>query len=117
MEQAARIRTSDALGRSRPMQRLFDFLVACSGDGTTPREVDIAVEVFDRTEAFDVSQDASVRVYMHRLRQKLDDFYAGEGRREPFRLVIPRGDYRLALQTCEPIDLAKKVCVCFCVCF
>ena len=42
-----------------------------------------------------LSGDASVRVYVHRLRKKLDDFYAGPGADAPQRLVIPVGEYRL----------------------
>jgi hypothetical protein len=94
---AERVRTAGILGRSQPMQRLFDYLVACSERGETPREYDIAVEVFNRGESFDVSQDASVRVYVHRLRQKLDEYYDGEGREEALRLVIPKGEYKLDL--------------------
>lgn len=93
--QAERLRAAEALGRSDLTRRLFDFLVACSERRETPREIDIAVEVFGRDQNFDVSQDASVRVYIHRLRRKLDDFYEGAGRDQPVRLTIPKGEYRL----------------------
>lgn len=91
-EKAARIRESGALGRSELIQRLFDFLVEQSAAERTPREMDIAVEVFGRTGDFDVSQDASVRVYIYRLRRKLDEYYAGPGRDAPVRLSIPKGE-------------------------
>lgn len=102
-EQVERIRKTGVLGRSSLMHNLFDYLARCAETGETPREIDIAVEVFGRSEGFDVSQDASVRVYIHRLRQKLDDYYAGEGRGESRRLVIPKGDYRLALEEQESV--------------
>jgi hypothetical protein len=40
-------------------------------------------------------------VYAHNLRQKLKQFYAGDGIDEPQRLYIPRGEYRLALEDAD----------------
>ena len=37
----------------------------------------------------DVRQDAVVRVYVHKLRRKLDDYYAGPGAQETLRLSLP----------------------------
>ena len=102
-ELAEQIRASNALGRSKLTRRLFDFLVDCSLRNVTPREIDIAVDVFGRTEEVDISQDASVRVYVHRLRRKLDDYYAGRGRGQDARLTIPKGEYRLEVL---PMDSA-----------
>jgi hypothetical protein len=91
---AADVRIRAALGKSSVMNRLFDFLLEQSLAGRSPKEVEVAREVFGKDGRFDISQDASVRVYIHRLRRKLDEVYrdgAGE------RLVIPRGEYRLAI--------------------
>ncbi|RAK67557.1 helix-turn-helix domain-containing protein [Phenylobacterium kunshanense] len=93
--QVARVRESGVLGRSQGLSRLFDYLADPAHAGRTLREADVAQDVFGRT--IDLSGDASVRVYVHRLRRKLDDFYAGPGAGEPYRLVIPVGDYRLDL--------------------
>lgn len=93
--QAAVIRSSGALGRSAGLNRLFDYLVAASASDARPKEVEIALAVFGRDTAFDGAQDASVRVSMHRLRKKLEDFYAGPGRDQPARLSIPKGEYRI----------------------
>jgi hypothetical protein len=100
--QAERIRASGALGRSKLTQRLFDFLLDCSQRNVVPREIDIAVDVFGRTEEVDISQDASVRVYVHRLRRKLDEFYADHGRDELARLTIPKGEYRIEARPLDP---------------
>ncbi|MDB5690355.1 MAG: hypothetical protein JWL91_2231 [Sphingomonas bacterium] len=91
---AADVRTRAALGKSALMNRLFDFLLEQSLAGRSPKEVEVAREVFGKDARFDISQDASVRVYIHRLRRKLDEVYRdapGE------RLIIPRGEYRLAI--------------------
>ncbi len=95
--QAERIRSSGILGRSSLTQRLFDFLIECSLKDKVPKEIEVAIDAFGRGDTFDVSQDAVVRVYIHKLRRKLEEFYAGPGLSEPNRIVIPRGEYRLAV--------------------
>jgi hypothetical protein len=104
-EQAEKIRVSGVLGQSR-LIRLFNFLVECSATATIPKEAVIAADVFDKTTAFDVSQDSIVRVYIHNLRRKLDQFYAGPGKDEPVRLVLPKGEYRLMVL---PADMPPPV--------
>jgi len=91
--QVARIRAAGVLGRSHGLARLFDYLADPERQGRTLREADMAQDVFGRE--LDLSGDASVRVYIHRLRKKLEEFYAGVGADEPHRLVIPVGEYRL----------------------
>src|SRR5690348_1395638 len=102
---AERIRSSGVLGRSRLMRRLFDFLVECSLTDRAPKEIEVAIDVFDKDADFDVSQDAMVRVYIHKLRRKLEEFYAGPGRLETERLVIPKGAYRFVI---EPVAAAEE---------
>jgi hypothetical protein len=96
-EHAERIVRSGALGRSRSYGRLLEFLVACSSEGRTPKELEIAMEVFGKDADFDPSQDSMVRVYAHNLRQKLDQYYATEGRADTGRLALARGEYRISL--------------------
>lgn len=95
VQQVARIRESGVLGRSHGLARLFDYLADPAHAGRTLREIDVAQDVFGR--GLDLSGDASVRVYVHRLRRKLEAFYAGPGAAEAHRLVIPVGEYRLDL--------------------
>ncbi len=95
---AARLRARHALGRSDGLNRLFDYLAECAVAGGRPKEFEVAAAVFGRTSAFDGSQDASVRVAVHRLRRKLDDFYSGAGRDEAVRLAIPKGEYRMVAE-------------------
>lgn len=96
--QAEVLRTSGALGRSAGLNRLFDYLVEASARDLRPKEVEIALAVFGRDTAFDGAQDASVRVSMHRLRRKLEEFYTGPGREQPVRLSIPKGEYRIVAE-------------------
>ena len=64
-EEAQKIERSGALGRSRSYARLLEFLVECSLKGRTPKELEIAMEVFGKGADFDPSQDSMVRVYAH----------------------------------------------------
>jgi hypothetical protein len=108
-EQAATIVQSGALGRSRSYARLLEFLVECADNGRTPKELEIAIEVFGRGADFDPSQDSMVRVYAHNLRQKLEHYYATTGRNEPRPLVLARGEYRISLAAAgEPAEATDR---------
>jgi hypothetical protein len=85
---------SGALGRSPIYQRLLSYLRETTQQGKLPKEIDIAVDVFDRPH-FDASSDSTVRVYLHNLRQKLNAYYEGPGAARDQLLQIPRGEYRL----------------------
>ncbi len=100
-EEMERIMASGVLGRSPTYTKLLEFLVTRSIEGRSPKELEIAVEVFGRGGDFDPSQDSLVRVYMHNLRQKLDQYASQHGGDSGYRLVIPRGEYRLVA---EPIE-------------
>ncbi|WP_411288045.1 hypothetical protein [Phenylobacterium sp.] len=97
--QVAQVRAGGVLGRSAALLRLFDYLADQAGAGRPLREADVAADVFGRADA--LAGDASVRVYVHRLRRKLDAFYSGQPAGP--RLVIPLGEYRLDLQQREAV--------------
>jgi len=102
-EQAQKIASSGALGRSRSYTRLLEFLVDCAVAGRAPKELEIAMEVFGKGAGFDPSQDSMVRVYAHNLRQKLDHYYATDGRGEPQQVSLARGEYRVSLTPGPPV--------------
>jgi hypothetical protein len=91
--QVARVREAGVLGRSHNLSRLFEYLADPARGARPIPETEVAQDVFGRQ--LDLSGDASVRVHVHRLRRKLEAFYAGPGAAEPHRLVIPVGEYRL----------------------
>lgn len=93
---AARLRDSGSLGRSDPLIRLFDYLLESSLAGRIPKEIEIAQEVFGKDSNFDIMQDASVRVYIHRLRRKLEEFNARLAPEED-RILLPLGEYQLTM--------------------
>lgn len=103
-----RVTSSGALGRSATYAKLLRYLGDCSANGQAPKEIDIAVEVFDRTEGFDPSQDSMVRVYVHNLRQKLESYYEQHDDPRLPRLEIPKGQYRLVLRPAEEDALVGR---------
>jgi hypothetical protein len=107
--QSAKIIASGVLGRSKTYRRLFEYLVENSLVGRAPKELEIATDVFAKAADFDPTQDSMVRVYAHNLRQKLKQFYDESGASEQVRLSIPRGEYRLAVESVEaPPDPATS---------
>ena len=96
-QEVAKLTKNHILGRSRSYARLLKYLAGCSINGRRPKELEIASEVFGKGSDFDPNQDSLVRVYVHNLRQKLDNYYAREENRSGDRLAIPRGEYRLAV--------------------
>lgn len=93
---AERIRASRSLGRSGTLHRLFDYLLERTLDGETPKEIEIAGDVFGKSGS-DLLVDASVRVYVHRLRKKIEDYYADPGQGDAEQLTLPKGEYRFQL--------------------
>ena len=108
-EEVERLRASGALGRSAQLQRLFDFLVRCHQEGRVPKEVEVAIDAFGRESGFDAGQDALVRVHAHKLRRRLEDHYRNEAPQQVWRLAVPRGEYRLALESREGAAVAGAV--------
>jgi hypothetical protein len=102
--EVAAIRESALLGRSVILRRLFDYLASISIDERSPKEMEVAARVFGRPSSFDPGQDAVVRVYMHKLRRKLEAIYAGPRRHVQDRVAIPLGEYRLILASPSPVD-------------
>ena len=93
--EVARVRAMGGLGDSGRLRELFDFLAERSADLPPPKEVEIAVTVFGKAEADTLKDDPVARVYVHRLRKRLDEFYRREGAPEGVRLDVPKGQYRL----------------------
>lgn len=91
-----RIKASGVLGRSPHYRSLLDYLIDCAVEGQMPKEVELAVNGLGRDADYDASVDSSVRVYVHQLRKKLDTYFEQIEPTASPRLVIPRGQYRLA---------------------
>jgi len=80
--------------RSATLVRLFDYLLEQSAEARAPKEIEIALAVFGKDTSFDPAQDSLVRVQIHRLRSRLESFFA---RSSGPRLILPKGQYRVIL--------------------
>jgi hypothetical protein len=96
--EAARLRNVLAAGRSAVFLQLFDLLIERSLDERAPKEIEIAHAIFGQEAARNTLHDSSVRVYVHRLRKRLDEFYSGQ---PGPRLQILKGEYRIVLSSAE----------------
>ena len=92
---ASRIIESGALGRGQTYTKLLTYLVESAIRGEVPKEFDISVDVFGKAKTSVDSPDAQTRVYVYKLRARLDSYYTGAGKDDPFRLDIPKGTYHL----------------------
>jgi hypothetical protein len=106
--EVARVRASGALGEAGRLRELFDFLAGRGAETPPASQSEIAEAVFGQTETS--IDDATVRVYIHRLRKRLDEHYAerGESAGEG-RLTVPAGIYALRLgnHPAEPGETAE----------
>jgi hypothetical protein len=102
-----RLRRSGALGESGRLVELFDFLAARGAQAVPASQAEIAEAVFGQTETS--VDDATVRVYVHRLRKRLEEHYATDGRGpDAARLTVPTGAYSLRLRASNPETAAPS---------
>jgi hypothetical protein len=94
LAEVERVRASRVLGPAGRLVELFDYLLARSVEDRPPKEAEIALAVFGKADA-DSRDDPVARVYVHRLRKRLDEFYLRNGMPSGVRLDIPKGDYRI----------------------
>lgn len=94
--QVRRILRSVAFRNAATLQQLLQFLTARALEGGSTeslKEYIIGVEAFGRPQDFDPKTDTIVRVQIHRLRQKLREYYDSDGKRDPIVVAIPKGHY------------------------
>jgi len=95
--QIEKLLASHSLHGSESLCKLLRYLANHSMEhpGTSPKEYQIATEVFGRQQDFDPHVDSMVRVQAGRLRTKLSEYYATEGAEDPILVEIPKGNYAL----------------------
>ena len=104
-EEVARVKASGVLGEGGRLAELFTFLAGRGGEAEATSQAEIAETVFG--QAASESDDATVRVYIHRLRKRLEDYYAESGEAGGGRLTIPAGAYALRF-TASPKEAAPE---------
>jgi hypothetical protein len=95
LAEVERIRASGVLGATGRLVELFEYLVTRSAEDRPPKEAEIALAVFGKSDSDSMRDDPVARVYIHRLRKRLDEFYLRNGAPSGPHLDIPKGDYRI----------------------
>ncbi len=81
--------------RSEKLQKFLRFIcdLTIRGESNKINEYLIGAEVFLRGPDYSPSEDSVVRRQAHTLRQKLQEFYSGEGSTHALRIELPIGRY------------------------
>jgi len=88
-----KILESDSFKGRDLYQKLLKYLVKASCNGATPKEMTIAYDVFNKGKDFNAAEDTTVRVHIHNLRKRLEQYYQSEGQSDKIKLYIPKGHY------------------------
>ncbi|HET8636732.1 MAG TPA: hypothetical protein VFL96_07775, partial [Acidobacteriaceae bacterium] len=91
--QLERILSSGVFVSARRSQAFLRYVVEKSILGPVPKEYEIAVDVFERSADYDPAVDATVRVEASRLRGRLREYYATQGKHDPILIDLPKGGY------------------------
>ncbi len=91
----ARISQSRAFAQSARLLAFLRFTVeeCLAGRGADLKEYVVGVEVYGRDSSYNPKVDSIVRTEASRLRAKLSEYYAGDGKQNPIRIVYPKGSY------------------------
>src|SRR5215470_15593720 len=103
-EHLARITGSSGFSNSERLRELLRYTVteALEGRGASLKESVLGVTVFARKPGYDSDANSIVRVEFARLRKKLEEYYKGEGVRESWRILFPKGSYAPEFVRTEP---------------
>jgi hypothetical protein len=96
--QVDRLLASNTFHASDVLRRLLRFLAdkTFCGEAEDLKEYSVGLDALGKPPSYDPRQDAAVRLQASRLRQKLDDYYRNEGRRDPLVVEIPKGRFKIA---------------------
>ncbi|MEL7585763.1 MAG: hypothetical protein AAGU19_03545 [Prolixibacteraceae bacterium] len=100
-----RLLESATFSKSPVNRELLKYLVMASLQDGSPKEYQIAAEVFGRK--IGQEKETNVRVYMLNLRKKLQEYYQYEGKDEELRFELPKGDYHVLFKYSR-LKSAKK---------
>jgi hypothetical protein len=97
LDQLKRITESEQFSRSNVNIALITLLVHATLKGEKLKEITIGAEIFGNN--YDpVKNDNKVRVYIHNLRKKVDEYYATSGRADEIIFRIEKGQYQVSFE-------------------
>jgi hypothetical protein len=91
---------SETFRSSDVLRRLLRFLAdkTLSGKGEGLKEYTVAIEALQKPPTYDPKHDSTVRIQVSRLRQKLGEYFQGEGKDDPVIVTLPRGHFKLVFE-------------------
>src|SRR5689334_2200997 len=94
-EQLQRVLASPGFVRNERMCRFLRFIVEqqLSGRESELKESVIGIEVFGGKPGYDAQRDSTVCTEAARLRARLAEYYAGEGKGDILVIELPKGGY------------------------
>lgn len=106
LEQLDKLLHSRILHGSESLKAFLRFVVtkAVDNQDASLKEYTIATEVFGRSNDYDSRSDSVVRVQAGRLRSKLLEYYATEGKHDKILINLPKGHYAPAFSYIEGIN-------------
>ena len=110
-QQLDRILNSGPFHQSQRRQRFLQYLVneTLAGRSERLKGYYVGLEVFDRPETFDPVVDPIVRIEAARLREKLFEYYAADGKDDPIRIGLPKGTYAPLIEFLEGEKQVKSI--------
>src|SRR5215813_5642955 len=96
-----KILSSPSFASSPRMNRFLKYVVETTleGKGALIKEYVIALEVFDKSDAYDPREDSTVRTEASKLRARLSRYYENEGQEDPVLISVPKGGYVPAFES------------------
>ena len=93
--QLTKILSSPSFASSPRMNRFLKYVVETTLEGKRAliKEYVIALEVFDKSDAYDPRVDSTVRTEASKLRARLSRYYENEGREDQVIISVPKGGY------------------------
>jgi hypothetical protein len=91
---------SETLRSSEVLRRLLRFLAdkTLSGEADGLKEYTVAIDALQKPPTYDPKHESTVRIQVSRLRNKLGEYYRGEGKDDPVIVELPKGRFKLTFE-------------------
>jgi len=108
-----RVLASRAFAKTARLSAFLRHICSASAEGRLAdlSEQRIGQEVFGRAGHYNPTEDTIVRSTARLLRQRLENYYADEGRHDRWRLTVPRGAYAPVVVSAEGVDAAVAMTI------